>query len=104
MLAQLFRFEYDAIKVISSVFASQAEAIAQMNQNLKSNQEVLDNGDWIGEGQKKFKAEMDDQIMRSLTRLHRSLEHASQITKQMDQLIHQHEQEASGIMKVLTSG
>jgi WXG100 family type VII secretion target len=82
---------------MSQAFNQQADAIAKMNQTLKSCQETLQGGDWIGQGANAFQQEMNGQVMPSLGRLQKALTEAARLTAQMSQIIKQAEQDASGV-------
>ena len=92
------RGDYDELKTIQSRWQQEAEAINQMNANLKSCIETLQGGDWIGEGAKAFFAEMSSQVMPSLTRLNKALASADKNTGSLAKEIKAAEDETSGML------
>ena len=97
MASPTVRAHYDELKTIQQTFNQQADAVAQMNQNLQGRVETLKSGDWIGKGATAFYQEMDGQVMKSLTRLQRALSEAARITAQISQVMKQAEEDASGV-------
>ena len=97
MASPTVRAHYDELKTIQQTFNQQADAVAQMNQNLQGRIETLKSGDWIGKGATAFYQEMDGQVMKSLTRLQRALSEAARITAQISQVMKQAEEDASGV-------
>ena len=97
MASPTVRAHYDELKTIQPTFNQQADAVAQMNQNLQGRIETLKSGDWIGKGATAFYQEMDGQVMTSLARLQRALSEAARITAQIAQVMKQAEEDASGV-------
>jgi WXG100 family type VII secretion target len=100
MGAPTVRSDYEQLKGVASQFRAQADAINQTNQQLKSCTETLKGGDWIGEGARKYFAEMDGQVMPTMQRLQRALNEAGRITAQIAQIMKQAEDDASGCFRV----
>ncbi len=73
MPAPHIRSEYDQLKNIQGQFNSQADAILQTSNQLKSCIDKLKGGDWICEGARKFYEEMDNQILPAVARLQDAL-------------------------------
>jgi len=96
MSAPVYRGEYDQLKAIAGTFRSQGDAIKAMNQRIKSAQQTLEGGDWIGEGAKKFYAEMNGQVMPALQRLSNALSEAGRVTQEIAQVTKQAEDESAG--------
>jgi WXG100 family type VII secretion target len=94
------RADYDQLKTIQSMFSANAEALQDMNGNIKSCMETLKGGDWIGEGAQKFYQEMDGQVVPSLQRLQRAMTEAARLTQQISQLMKQAEDESSSCFKL----
>ncbi len=97
MAAETVRSDYDQLKSSASTFKSQADAIDKMNRDVRSAMETLVGGDWIGEGARKFFAEMNDSVLPTLKRLHAALVVASRKTTQISQLMKEAENQASGV-------
>ena len=98
MASALVRSDHDQLKQISQSFSQQADAINNMNQNIKSCMDTLQGGDWIGKGATAYFQEMNGQVIPSLTRLQRALTQAARITQQVSQLMKQAEGEAAGVL------
>jgi WXG100 family type VII secretion target len=96
MTAPVFRGEYDQLKSIAGTLKSQGDAIKAMNQRIKSAQQTLEGGDWIGEGAKKFYAEMNGQVHPALQRLSNALSEAGRVTQQIAQVTKQAEDDSAG--------
>lgn len=94
------RAHYDELRTIQQTFNQQADAVARMNQNLKSRTETLKSGDWIGKGATAFYQEMDGQLLPAVQRLQRAMTEAARITAQIAQLMKQAEDEASGCFRL----
>lgn len=99
MIAGRLRCHYDEMTKISQMFKQQEDAIKQVNRRLKSQQGTLQGGEWIGKGATKFFQEMNNEIMPSMTRLEKAMGQAAQVTRQIHSIMHQAEDEASGILK-----
>jgi len=95
------RSDFDELAKIGQLFNAQSSAIGGTNNRIKSAQGTLQGGDWIGEGAKKFFAEMEQQVNPSMKRLELSLADAYRKTQQIVQLMKQAEDEASSIFKLL---
>jgi WXG100 family type VII secretion target len=98
MPSETVRSDYDQLKNSSQSFKSQAEAINSMNQNVRSAMDTLESGDWIGEGARKFFAEMNDNVLPTLRRLHAALDKSAQVTAEVSQVMKEAEGQASGIL------
>ena len=101
MPSNRIRSDFDELSKIGQLFNAQSTAIAGVNRRIKSAQGTLEGGDWIGEGAKKFFAEMEQQVNPSLKRLEQSLADASRKTQQIAQIMKQAEDETSSIFKLL---
>lgn len=99
MITIQIRCHYDEMTQISQVFKQQEDAIKQVNRRLKSQKGTLEGGEWIGKGATKFYREMNDEIMPSMTRLEKAMGQAAQVTRNIHQIMHSAEDEASGILK-----
>jgi WXG100 family type VII secretion target len=95
MAAETVRSDYDQLKSSASSFKSQADAIDKMNNDVRSAMDTLQSGDWIGEGARKFLAEMNDSVLPTLKRLHAALDQSARVTTQISQVMKQAEEQAS---------
>jgi WXG100 family type VII secretion target len=95
------RSDFDELSKIGQLFNAQSSAIGGVNRRMKSAQGTLEGGDWIGEGAKKFFAEMEQQVNPSMKRLEQSLADAYRKTQEIARIMKQAEDEASNIFKLL---
>jgi WXG100 family type VII secretion target len=95
------RIDHDQMGQISQVFSAQNSAIAGVNNKLKSAQETLQNGDWIGKGADAFYKEMEGDVNPAMKRLEQAMEEAAHVTKQIGQIMNGAEEESSSILIVL---
>ena len=98
MSAPRVRADYDAIARIATQFEHEAAAVRLTLQGLRRLKQVLQAGDWIGEGARAFYAEMDSQVLPGLERLAGSLEAAAHTMRQIGQLVHQLEETTARIL------
>jgi WXG100 family type VII secretion target len=96
----IIRCGYDELLGISKMFSEQQSKFTQMNKRVKSAQETLKGGDWIGKGAKAFFKEMDGQVNPSLQRLERAMGEAANVTKKIHDIMHKAEDESSSIFKI----
>lgn len=96
MSAPTIRSDYDQLRSMAQSFRSQSENITKQSQQLKSNMDTLQGGDWIGKGAQAFYREMGDSVLPTMQRLQRALAEASRITQQISQVMKAAEDEASG--------
>ncbi|MBI3359713.1 MAG: WXG100 family type VII secretion target [Chloroflexi bacterium] len=101
MPAAKVRSDYDQLKKLQKYFSEEADYHAQQNQELRARMDTLQGGDWIGEGATKFYAEMNDQVMPSLTRLQKAWAEAARVTGQISAIMKAAEDAASGVFKVV---
>jgi WXG100 family type VII secretion target len=100
MPASTVRSDYDQLNSVAQSFSAQADAINNMNSNLQSCVDTLNQGDWIGQGAQAFYREMGDQIMPTLKRLKNAMDESARITKQISQAMQEAEQGASGFLHI----
>jgi len=100
MPAPRFRGDYDSLTKIARGFAQHSASTAQTNRSLTQAMETLKNGDWIGQGAKKFYAEMEKDVMPAMKRLAKALESAERVTQQISKLIKQAEDDASRLFRL----
>ena len=96
MPASKIRANYNDLKRISQIFSRQGSAMAAMNRKIKSAQQALQSGDWIGQGAKVFFREMDGDVNPSLKRLEKAMVQAGRVTNQIAAEMKKAEDEAKG--------
>lgn len=99
MAAGVVRSNYKELKQISSKFNQAQSAVAGVNKRLTSAMGQLQGGDWIGEGAKKFYAEMINDVMPSMKRLEKAMGTASKLTSDIAKVMKQAEDDSSNIFK-----
>lgn len=95
MSAQIVRGDYQQLSTIAGTLRSQGDAIKAMNQRIKSAQQTLEGGDWIGLGATKFYQEMNGQVMPALQRLTNALTEAGRVVQEIASTIKEAEEGAS---------
>ena len=93
------RADYEQLKNAASQFGGQAQAARQTLQALQRQLEVLQGGDWVGQGATAFYQEMGGQVMPTMKRLAGALESAQQSTLQISQIMAQAEAEAARVLR-----
>jgi len=99
MTAPKVRADYDSLKQLAASFGGQAQAARQTIQSLQGQMDVLQGGDWIGQGATAFYQEMGGSVMPTLKRLAGALESAQQSTLQISQIMQQAEAEAARVLR-----
>lgn len=89
------RTNHDELNQIARLFGEQAEASARTLAALRRQKDVLQGGDWVGQGARKFYEEMDASVFPALTRLQRALSQAQQVTGRIGVRMRQCEAEAA---------
>jgi WXG100 family type VII secretion target len=98
MPAATIRANYDQLNQVSSAFRKNVDASVRTLQMIKSNKDVLQGGDWVGQGATAFYREMDDSVLPTLQRLINALETAASSTSQISAIMKQAEDEAAKVL------
>jgi WXG100 family type VII secretion target len=104
MTAKVIRADYDALSQMASSFGLQAEQVRKTLQQLNREVDDLQAGDWLGQGAQAFYAEMNGQVLPTINRLVRALETAGDVTRQVNQIAQQAEQEAAAFLRLDGNG
>src|SRR5690348_10058971 len=91
MAAPKVRADYQSLQQVASSFGSQADAARTSIQQLQRQMDVLQGGDWVGQGATAFYQEMGDSVMPTLKRLADALSSAQQSVTQISQIMQQAE-------------
>lgn len=100
MPAPRVRADHDILARIAQTFAQNASNTRQSLQHTKQRMDVLQGGDWVGQGAAAFFREMTSDVLPALNRLLTSLEQAGQITKMMSDIMKQAEEEAARLFRL----
>ena len=73
------RADYDQLGQVAQRFGVAAEAAGATLQTIQQNMQVLEGGDWVGQGAKAFYQEMSGSVLPTLKRLTSALQAAQQI-------------------------
>ena len=88
----IVRASHDELPRISKAFGSESARVKSTIDRLNRVIQVLEGGDWIGEGATAFFNEMRSEVMPALVRLMKALESGSSITEQINRIIEEIEQ------------
>jgi WXG100 family type VII secretion target len=99
MTAATIRADYDQLKQVATAFRKNVEASQRTLQAIRRNKEVLQGGDWMGQGANAFYREMDDSVLPTLQRLINALETAADSTAQISSLMKEAEDQAANALK-----
>jgi WXG100 family type VII secretion target len=100
MTASVVRADYDELSHAASSFDQQAAAIGQALGQVRRQKELLEAGDWMGQGASAFYQEMNAQVVPTLARLVRALEAAAGATRQIRQVAEEAEAEAASCFRL----
>lgn len=104
MPSSVVRADYDALKSMSQSFGQNATQARQSLQRLRAQLDVLESGDWVGQGATAFYGEMNSQIVPTLNRLVKALDEAQRVTLQINQIMKAAEDEAAGYLNQQGNG
>ena len=94
-LLAIFRASHEDLPKISKTFGNESNHVKSTIDRLKRVIQVLEGGDWIGEGATAFYAEMHSEVLPALLRLMKALEMGSAVTQQIIQVVDEVEQETT---------
>ena len=95
MSAPVVRSDYDALTRVAQSFGKNAAETQRTLQQLRSQMDVLQGGDWLGKGAQAFYAEMNNTVVPTMARLQRALETSNQVVMQINQIMKAAEDEAA---------
>lgn len=99
MSAPVVRSDYDTLTRVAQTFGKNAADTQQALQRLRSQMDVLQGGDWLGQGAAAFYREMNADIVPTLARLSRALEASHQVVMQISQIMKAAEDEAAQYLR-----
>lgn len=100
MSAPTVRADYDALTQVASQFSQQTEITRQSLQRVKQAMEVLQGGDWVGQGANQFFAEMNGSVLPTLNRLVNALDNGARTTQSVSRVMKAAEDEAARCLTV----
>jgi len=89
----IFRASHDELPKIAKTFGSESTQVKSTIDRLNRVVQVLEGGDWVGEGATAFYGEMRSEVMPALLRLMKALEMGAAVTKQIGQVVDEVEQD-----------
>ena len=104
MPAPRIRIEYDVMDQVAKKFFTQADLTDQSLRSLSTQMRSLQDGDWMGEGAKKFFSEMDSGVLPSVQGLSEALKEGGQVTRKISQVMHQADEDAARLLALPYSG
>ena len=84
---------YEVLNEMENKFVQLADEVQEMANKIKSRDNSLRQGGWIGRGSDAFYAEMDDLVMPAIARLKRALDEGGQALNRMARIFDEAEQE-----------
>src|SRR5579859_978220 len=99
MAAATVRADYDQLNQLASTFGKNADSCKQTLQNIKSNMDTLQGGDWIGQGANAFFQEMDNSVLPTLQRLVNALSSAQTSVSQISSIMKDAEEQAAKVLQ-----
>ena len=101
MSARTVRADYEALTQVGQQFSRQTDATRRTLQQLKRNMDVLQRGDWQGQGADKFYEEMNSAVLPSMQRLVNALDSAGHRTQDISRIMKEAEDEAANVLRGL---
>lgn len=97
----LVRASHDDLPKISKAFRSESTRVKSSIDRLNRVIQVLEGGDWVGEGATAFYNEMRSEVMPALQRLMKALEMGADVTQKIGQVIDELEQASTRFFSVI---
>lgn len=95
------RYQYDNLEGFARQFSDHAADAQQVRTRLSQQLAILEGGGWIGEGAKRFSAEMREQILPALDALARALEGANGAILRASEMMRDAEAEAAALFRAV---
>ena len=104
MSAPRVRTDYEQLNQVAQNFAAASDAATTTLQSLQQNLQVLEGGDWIGQGARAFYQEMSQAVLPTMKRLVNALQSAQQTTQAISREMKQAEDAAAAVLRGSGSG
>jgi WXG100 family type VII secretion target len=99
MPAPQIRADDDSLLESAKIFARESSSMGGTLQRVKQQMETLQSGDWVGQGANAFYREMQDEILPALGKLGSALAVGDRVTRQVQQIIEQADEEAARLFR-----
>ena len=99
MAVPRIRADYDQLGQVAQRFGAAAEAAGASLQAIQQQMQVLEGGDWVGQGAKAFYQEMSSSVLPRLKRLGSALQAAQQTTQAISREMKQAEEAAAAVFR-----
>ena len=97
----IIRASHDELPRMSKAFGSESARVKSTIDRLNRVIQVLEGGDWIGEGATAFFNEMRSEVMPALVRLMKALESGASVAEQINRIIEEIEQGCAHFFSVI---
>lgn len=101
LVVAFVRASHDEMPKISKSFGNESNRVKSSIDRLNRVIQVLEGGDWVGEGATAFYNEMRSEVMPAMARLMRALEMGATVTQQIGRLIDELEQTSAGFFSAI---
>jgi WXG100 family type VII secretion target len=91
----IVRASHDELPKIGKTFGSESAQVKATIDRLNRVIQVLEGGDWVGQGANAFFSEMRSVVMPALVRLMKALETGDRVTQQINKLVEEVEQDTA---------
>jgi len=95
------RADYDQLGQVAQRFGAAADSAGSTLQALQQTLQVLESGDWVGQGAKAFYQEMGQSVLPSFKRLTSALQAAAQATQAISREMQQAEDAAAAVFRAV---
>ena len=101
MAVPRIRADYDQLGQVAQRFGAAADSAGSTLQALQQTLQVLESGDWVGQGAKAFYQEMGQSVLPSFKRLTSALQAAAQATQAISREMQQAEDAAAAVFRAV---
>jgi WXG100 family type VII secretion target len=97
----IVRASHDELPKIAKTFGNESAQVKATIDRLNRVIQVLEGGDWVGEGANAFFNEMRSRVMPAMLRLMKALETGASVTQQIGRIVDEIEQNVVGFFSVI---
>ncbi|PKO23705.1 MAG: hypothetical protein CVU38_02425 [Chloroflexi bacterium HGW-Chloroflexi-1] len=102
-MADIIQANYESLAALAKRFAQQANKMRQMHSDLHRQMSLLRPA-WVGKGSEAFFAELSDKVLPAVQRLAAALAEADRVTKQIEEVLRNAEEQAASPFRQDTGG